>query len=88
MLQIKSVHPKIFQLLKNLSSAGNLQDFALASFRKHCQQNLIDRRKLTGLRNLLGQAVKDNILYYDPVEGAYGVQGKSLEWAIKGYFEY
>ena len=35
----------------------------------------------------LGQAVKDNILYYDPVEGAYGVQGKSLEWGIKGYFE-
>ena len=34
----------------------------------------------------LGQAVKDNILYYDPVEGAYGVQGKSLEWGIQGYF--
>ncbi|MBL0699404.1 MAG: AAA family ATPase [Desulfosarcina sp.] len=47
----------------------------------------IDRRQLTGRRNLLGQAVKDNILYYDPVEGAYGVQGKSLEWGIKGYFD-
>ncbi len=35
----------------------------------------------------LGQAVKDNILYYDPVEGAYGIQGKSLEWGIKGYFD-
>jgi AAA+ ATPase superfamily predicted ATPase len=48
---------------------------------------VIDRRKLTGLRNLLGQAVKDNILYYDPVDGVYGIQGKSLEWGIKGYFE-
>ncbi len=54
---------------------------------KFNQKNLIDRRQLTGLRNLLGQAVKDNILYYDPVEGAYGVQGKSLEWGIKGYFD-
>lgn len=35
---------------------------------------------------VLGQAVKDNILYYDPVDGVYGVQGKSLEWGIKGYF--
>ncbi len=55
----------------------------LAEFNAH---NPIDRRQLTGLRNLLGQAVKDNILYYDPVEGEYGVQGKSLEWGIKEYF--
>ena len=34
----------------------------------------------------LGQAVKDNILYYDPGEGEYGIQGRSLEWGIKGYF--
>ena len=48
-------------------------------------------RKLTELagtsKDLLGQAVKDNILYYDPVDGIYGIQGKSLEWGIKGYFE-
>ena len=37
--------------------------------------------------NTLGQAVKDNILYYDPLEGAYGVQGRSLEWGIKSYFD-
>ncbi len=37
--------------------------------------------------DILGQAVKDNILYYDPVDGVYGVQGKSLEWGIKEYFE-
>jgi len=37
--------------------------------------------------DVLGQAVKDNILYYDPVEGVYGVQGRSLEWGIRGYFE-
>ncbi len=52
---------------------------------KFNQNNPIDRRNLTGLRNLLGQAVKDNILYYDPVEGTYGIQGKSLELGIKGY---
>ncbi len=51
------------------------------------EENPIDRRKLTGMRNLLGQAVKDNILYYDPVEGEYGIQGRSLEWGIKGYFD-
>ena len=48
-------------------------------------------RKLTELagtdKNILGQAVKDNILYYDPVDGIYGIQGKSLEWGIEGYFE-
>ena len=48
-------------------------------------------RKLTELagtsKDLLGQAVKDNILYYDPVDGIYGIQGKSLKWGIKGYFE-
>ena len=37
--------------------------------------------------DILGQAVKDNILYYDPVEGVYGIQGKSLEWGLKGYFD-
>ena len=55
--------------------------------RKFTETPIIDRRKLTGLRSLLGQAVKDNILYYDPVDGVYGVQGKSLEWGIKGYFD-
>ncbi len=48
-------------------------------------------RRLTELagtgKNILGQAVKDNILYYDPVDGIYGIQGKSLEWGTKGYFE-
>ena len=48
-------------------------------------------RKLTELtgtnKNILGQSVKDNLLYYDPVDGIYGIQGKSLEWGIKGYFE-
>ena len=48
-------------------------------------------RKLTELagtdKNILGQAAKDNILYYDPVDGIYGIQGKSLEWGIRGYFE-
>ncbi len=37
-------------------------------------------------RSILGEAVHDNILFYDPVEGAYGMQGRSLEWGIKGYF--
>ncbi|MBL0717074.1 MAG: AAA family ATPase [Desulfosarcina sp.] len=48
-------------------------------------------RKLTELagtaKNLLGEAVRDNILYYDPVDGIYGIQGKSLEWGIKEYLE-
>ena len=45
-------------------------------------------KELSGTdKNILGQAVKDNILYYDPVDGIYGIQGKSLEWGIRGYFE-
>ena len=36
---------------------------------------------------LLGELVRDNILYYDPADGAFGVQGKSLEWGIQGYFD-
>ena len=47
----------------------------------------VSQSQLMGLKLILGQAVKDNILYYDPVDGVYGVQGKSLEWGIKGYFE-
>lgn len=39
-----------------------------------------------GQRDILGQAVRDNILYYDPVRATFGIQGKSLEWGIKGYF--
>ena len=37
-------------------------------------------------RSILGDAVHDNILFYDPIEGAYGMQGRSLEWGIKEYF--
>jgi AAA+ ATPase superfamily predicted ATPase len=37
-------------------------------------------------RSILGEAVHDNILFYDPVEGAYGIQGRSLEWGVKEYF--
>ncbi len=48
-------------------------------------------RKLTELsgtgKDILGQAVKDNILYYDPVDGIYGIQGKSLEWGLSGFFK-
>ncbi len=38
-------------------------------------------------RSILGEAVHDNILFYDPVEGAYGVQGRSLEIGINAYFK-
>ena len=48
---------------------------------------LTNRSLLDWDTELLGNLVKDNILYYDPVDGVYGVQGKSLEWGIKGYFE-
>jgi AAA+ ATPase superfamily predicted ATPase len=57
-----------------------------ALLKRFASSNKIDRRKLTGLKALLGQAVKDNILHYDPVDGIYSIQGRSLEWGIKGYF--
>ena len=44
--------------------------------------NELDPQKIDVLR----QAVSDNILYYNPVEAVFGIQGKSLELGIKGYF--
>ncbi len=56
--------------------------------RHFSKQPIRKLRELAGTgKDILGQAVKDNILYYDPVDGIYGIQGKSLEWGIKGYFE-
>ena len=64
-------------------------DEARNSLLRHFRKQPI--RKLAELagtgKNIMGQAVKDNILYYDPVDGIYGIQGKSLEWGIRGYFE-
>lgn len=36
--------------------------------------------------DLLGELVRDNLLFFDPVEGLYGVQGRSLELAVRDYF--
>ena len=56
----------------------------LRHFRK---QPFCKLRELSGTdKNILGQAVKDNILYYDPADGIYGIQGKSLEWENQGIF--
>ena len=64
-------------------------DEARTSLLRHFNKQSV--RKLAELagtsKDLLGQAVKENILYYDPVNGIYGIQGKSLKWGIKGYFE-
>ncbi len=54
--------------------------------RRFAATPVIAHEDLMGVKPILGQAVKDNILSYDPVDGVYGVQGKSLEWGIKGYF--
>ncbi|MCD6561141.1 MAG: AAA family ATPase [Deltaproteobacteria bacterium] len=57
----------------------------LRYFSKQPARNLTE---LAGTsKDLLGQTVRDNILYYDPVDGIYGIQGKSLEWGIKEYFD-
>jgi len=34
-----------------------------------------------------GAFCKGLILYYDPFEGAYGVQGRSLDRGVQGYFD-
>ena len=49
-------------------------------------KSCIMHSELMGRRQLLGKAVSDNILFFDPVEGVFGVQGKSLQWGIKRYF--
>lgn len=36
---------------------------------------------------VLGQLVHDNILSYDPVDGTYGLQGRSIELGVREYFE-
>ena len=55
--------------------------------RRFASTPVILHKEIMGIKSLLGQAVADNILFYDPVDGIYGIQGKSLEWGIKKYFE-
>ena len=55
--------------------------------RRFMDSPVLPQRTLMGAKPILGQAVKDNILFYDPVDGVYGIQGKSLEWGVKEYFE-
>jgi len=40
-----------------------------------------------GLKELLRDMVKNNILYFDPTKAIYYPQGKSYRWGIKLYFE-
>ena len=48
-------------------------------------------RKLTfqgdKIKALLGELVKQNILFFDPVEAVYSPQSKSVEFGLKRYFE-
>ena len=39
------------------------------------------------IKALLGELVKQNILFFDPVEAVYSPQSKSVEFGIKRYFE-
>jgi AAA+ ATPase superfamily predicted ATPase len=39
------------------------------------------------LENLLQDAVRNNILYFDPVDALYYPQARSYQWGIKLYFE-
>jgi hypothetical protein len=39
------------------------------------------------LESLLQDAVRNNILYFDPVEALYYPQARSYQWGIKLYFE-
>ena len=44
-------------------------------------------KEMAELRNYLEGRPNAILFLYDPVDGTYGIQGKSLEWGIKGYFE-
>ncbi|CAN2040231.1 AAA family ATPase [Candidatus Magnetomoraceae bacterium gMMP-15] len=56
-------------------------------FKLFSKKPVISTRDLMNIpKKILGNFVHNNILFYDPVKGAYGLQGKSLEWGVKGYF--
>ncbi len=40
-----------------------------------------------GLKEILRDMVKNNILYFDPMQAVYYPQGKSYQWGIRLYFE-
>ncbi|OPX33420.1 MAG: hypothetical protein B1H11_12730 [Desulfobacteraceae bacterium 4484_190.1] len=76
----------VFAWLRDIKKYNKVQKYTLLRhFSKQPARNLTE---LAGTsKDLLGQTVRDNILYYDPVDGIYGIQGKSLEWGIKEYFD-
>jgi hypothetical protein len=39
------------------------------------------------LKEILRDMVRNNILYFDPIEAIYYPQGKSYQWGIRLYFE-
>jgi hypothetical protein len=39
------------------------------------------------MEDLLRDMVRNNILYFDPVEALYYPQARSYQWGIKLYFE-
>jgi AAA+ ATPase superfamily predicted ATPase len=43
--------------------------------------------KASGLKEILKDMVRNNILYFDPTEATYSPQGKSYLWGIRLYFE-
>ena len=73
------------------SMVADWVDYEDRTLREELLGHFIDKScimhsELMGRRQLLGKAVSDNILFFDPVEGVFGVQGKSLQWGIKRYF--
>ena len=86
---LDAIIPKIKREKEAMIADWAFNDAARSGLLRHFRKRPFCKLKeLSGTdKNILGQAVKDNILYYDPVDGIYGVQGKSLEWGIRGYFE-
>jgi len=65
---------KILRLFLKKDRAS-IRDFVKAGLDKH------------EIENLLRDAVRNNILYFDPVDALYYPQAPSFQWGIKLYFE-
>jgi hypothetical protein len=82
---------KIKGIIAYYSEADEKKEKILGLFLKQDQATLRDFVN-QGLgkdeaNELLRDMVKNNILYFDPTEATYCLQGRSYQWGIKLYFE-
>jgi AAA+ ATPase superfamily predicted ATPase len=82
---------KMRGIIAHYIGADDSRERAFALFREKDRAEIKDFVKAGVSKDqvdeLLRDAVKNNVLYFDPTEAVYYPQGKSYEWGIKLYFQ-